>query len=66
MGDGDWWIALLAMDWRTSGLEDLDVVAVERGLGVRAALYFGALRLGYLWLYGCMRVSVNDCGCYSC
>ena len=22
------------------------------GLGVRAAFYFGALRLGYLWLYG--------------
>ena len=49
MGDGDWWIAL-AMVWRT-----LPGCGGGGDLGARAAFKFGALRLGYLWLYGSSR-----------
>jgi len=48
MGDGDWWIAQ-AIDGWTSGCGG------GGGLGKRAAFTFGALRLGYLWLYGSSR-----------
>ena len=51
MGDGDWWNALemhLNPLWIGGHLPGC---GGGGGLGVRAVLSFGALRLGYLWLY---------------
>ena len=52
MGDGDWWNALemhLNPLWIGGHLPGC---GGGGGLGKRAAFTFGALRLGYLWLYG--------------
>ena len=42
------------LHWQWMG-EHLPGCGGGGGLGVRAAFKFGALRLGYLWLYGSSR-----------
>ena len=46
-----WAIMTGGLLWRWIG-KHLSGCRGGGGLGVRAAFYFGALRLGYLWLYG--------------